>query len=593
MASITSWDRLEPQSRDAGMTDGLKAEVRDPLWLLARQWQIGEFDGHDAGSPIQASYRADYAPLTGYQPTATPPPAPIPIDPGLPLEVHVEREPISLGQRASVQLGLHFERLLRQTTIPNARQLIADFRTAPAYEIAPGPASPPYDQVPDRAAAQFNAAVYGRVTDGWALYTAARATLPSPPPGLPASAQAEFAKLLPVLDALVAYGDSLYSTPATADSAWSPHPPGPTGACDVGWLHYDFRVGSQSDMADLAFRAPEFPGGHLDWYDFAASAGTVEAGHPATATVEYRTLVPTHVTFRGMSTGSWWTIEDGLTDYGQLTTDRVDLAMPLVTEFAVVYGGNWFTVPVQLPFGSLAQVSLLLVTDTFGQRTLIRPTGTQVAAGQNPWAAFAISGEQPGTNWLLLPPTLGEVQDGPPLEVVDFLRDDAAALCWAVERTLQGPLDAPVDGYEWYLDRIKQHPPPEPTAAPGGPEIAYLLGTTVPDNWIPLVAEQTAPASPQFLRRGAMLRPNPVPPPATLPVPPHGQILQPGNPLFLADQAVPQAGLQVQRYFRRTRWIDGSTHVWMARRMLPGHGPGASGLAFDVVTPTTPPLGPG
>jgi hypothetical protein len=585
MPSNTQWTRLEPLSRDAGMSDGLKAEVRDPLWLLARQWQIGEFTGHDAGSPTQATYQVEYAPLTGYAATAIP----IPIDPGLPLEVHVEREPVSLGQRAAVQLGLHFEQLLRQSTIGNASQLVADFRKTADYAIPPDPPSPPYDEVPDPAAAQFNAAVHGRVTNGWALYVAARATLPSLPPGLPASAQAEWTKLLPILQALVIYGDSLYSTPVTQeDSAWSPHPPANSGACDVGWLHYDVTIGSQSDMADLAFRAPEFPGGHLDWYDFTASAEGIDTGHPAQATSEYRTIMPTHVTFRGMPTGSWWTFEDGLTDYGQLTTDLVDLAMAVVTEFTVIYGGNWFTVPVQLPFGALARVSLLIVTDTFGQRTLIRPTAAQAQAqaGQGNWAAFTISGEKAGTNWLLLPPTLGAVQDGPALEVVDFLRDDAAALCWGVERTLQGPLDAPVDGYEWYLQRMRQHPPATPAGAPGAPQIAYLLGTTAPDNWIPLIPEQTTTDQPQFLRRGLMVRPNPEPPPSTLPVPPHGQILQAGNPFFLKDQAIPRTGLQVQRYFRRTRWTDGSTHVWIARRVLPGQGPGQSGLAFDLVIPT-------
>ena len=27
----------------------LRAEVRDPLWMLTRQWQMGEFQGDDAG----------------------------------------------------------------------------------------------------------------------------------------------------------------------------------------------------------------------------------------------------------------------------------------------------------------------------------------------------------------------------------------------------------------------------------------------------------------------------------------------------------------------------------------------------------------
>ena len=30
------------------------AEVRDALWMLTRQWQMGEFEGDDAGSPIEA-----------------------------------------------------------------------------------------------------------------------------------------------------------------------------------------------------------------------------------------------------------------------------------------------------------------------------------------------------------------------------------------------------------------------------------------------------------------------------------------------------------------------------------------------------------
>jgi hypothetical protein len=38
-------DALEPRSRDAEMRTTLQARVYDPLWLLARQWQLGEFQG--------------------------------------------------------------------------------------------------------------------------------------------------------------------------------------------------------------------------------------------------------------------------------------------------------------------------------------------------------------------------------------------------------------------------------------------------------------------------------------------------------------------------------------------------------------------
>src|SRR5947208_8380617 len=47
-----SWTRLEPQSRSGDPRPGIEARVHDPLWFLCRQWQLGEFEGEDAGSPL-------------------------------------------------------------------------------------------------------------------------------------------------------------------------------------------------------------------------------------------------------------------------------------------------------------------------------------------------------------------------------------------------------------------------------------------------------------------------------------------------------------------------------------------------------------
>ena len=51
-AGSPSWTRLEPQSVTGDPTPGLEARVHDPLWLLCRQWQLGELKGEDAGSPL-------------------------------------------------------------------------------------------------------------------------------------------------------------------------------------------------------------------------------------------------------------------------------------------------------------------------------------------------------------------------------------------------------------------------------------------------------------------------------------------------------------------------------------------------------------
>src|SRR5947208_3174474 len=98
MPSITSWTRLEPRCRDADMQRTVNARVFDPLWMLTRQWQVGEYRGEDAGTPISARVRAENAPLSriflGHLPPETQTTAAV-YDPGAtPLEVMVERQPV-------------------------------------------------------------------------------------------------------------------------------------------------------------------------------------------------------------------------------------------------------------------------------------------------------------------------------------------------------------------------------------------------------------------------------------------------------------------------------------------------------------------
>ena len=47
--TVTVWNRLEGRPRTRDFDRALRAEVRDALWMLTRQWQLGEFRGDDAG----------------------------------------------------------------------------------------------------------------------------------------------------------------------------------------------------------------------------------------------------------------------------------------------------------------------------------------------------------------------------------------------------------------------------------------------------------------------------------------------------------------------------------------------------------------
>jgi hypothetical protein len=569
MPSITIWTRLEPRSGVAAAPPGdpqpdqfalaLQARVRDPLWMLARQWQVGELRGEDGGSLIQATIRTESAPLTSYRPSLSG--AGGPLDPDLPLEAHVERKPVELGLRGAVQLGLRFEAL-----VPTAQ--LGDFRTEYAIDT-----TPPADELPSVEGGRFRALVAGSVVDGSLLYQAIldnAADLTQVPP-LPALAlsQTDEAAVVTALESFRDYRQSLFSEP-DQDAAW-----------DAQRLGYEFSLGSESDAGDLRLDGTDFGGGYLDWYSFSATEATLGGGQSAQAATAEWSFLPNNLSFPGMPNPRWWQFEDGRTDFGRTDVQSVDLAKLVVMHFALVAGDEWFMLPLPLASGSLSRVRLLVVTDTFGVRTVIRPTSElPMPAGAGPWEMFTLSGASGGV--LLLPPVVTNVLDGPELEQVSFIRDEMAALGWGIERLLQGPMDAPLDGYEPWRLRLEADPPAPPRQrTPGGPAIQYVAGTTVPDNWIPLLPEANGPRSFLF-RRGAMEVPDAA---GTLePVYARGRLLEPErSPYYVNEEAIPRAGVLASRNIRRTRWVNGETVVWEARRVRTGRGEGSSGLAFDLV----------
>lgn len=46
--------RIEPDPRDPDPTSGASVPLGDPLWLLGRQWWVGEMDYFDGGTPVAA-----------------------------------------------------------------------------------------------------------------------------------------------------------------------------------------------------------------------------------------------------------------------------------------------------------------------------------------------------------------------------------------------------------------------------------------------------------------------------------------------------------------------------------------------------------
>ena len=274
MASVTLWTRLEPHPRDGSMARSLQAQVRDPLWMLARQWQLGELAGEDAGSPAQAVMSVQSQPLTGYAPDGTGA-GQVPYDPGVPLEPHVERVPVTLNVRGSARLGAHAEAAIRAAVAhATAGTVIAALRAA--YPIAATVAA---DAPEDAAGRAVRASLAGRVVDGVALAAAAAVAQAGGTPVPPLPPEASLPGIPPVLAGLVAYRASLYSEPA-GDAAWQSRR-----------LSYAATVSSAASTGTVTLTAPDFRGGDLDWYSFSlAAAGNPAA--PATSRVPTSRVAP-------------------------------------------------------------------------------------------------------------------------------------------------------------------------------------------------------------------------------------------------------------------------------------------------------------
>ena len=113
---MTTWDRLESMARSIALTPGLEVRVADPLWLLARQLQVAEFRGEDAGQPVIARIDGRSIALTVDRSPERPPRAPT--AGARPLEKMIEAAPVpddgAAGLFASARAASRLLRLLDQ-----------------------------------------------------------------------------------------------------------------------------------------------------------------------------------------------------------------------------------------------------------------------------------------------------------------------------------------------------------------------------------------------------------------------------------------------------------------------------------------------
>ena len=548
---VTQYNRLEGSPRNEEFEQSLRAEIRDPLWMLCRQWQFGEFQGENAGTAFHARISGSQS-----QPHAVAFPGgnrtPYAID--TPLEVTVERERLTPTLHLRAQMGRHFLALLKKRGLQAHKDLIAD-----RYQLSVSP------KTEDQEGLFLAAALNGRYPDGWKIYEAANAgDFLDWVRSETAFTGTDETKLADLQAAFLRWFERLYEQPAGGSPAWN-----------AAHLEYNFSLEVGGNGERLI--ADQYASGRLEWYAFdqGAPENTQDPGSlPGPPPVErIDAFIPAKLQFKGMPHPRYWQMEEGLTDFGKIDASPTSLLNLLLAEYGLTYSNDWFILPYPMKVNTLCEINGIVVTDVFGFDVFVGPALKDPEMNWQEFAAFHQTEREnilEPRNRFYLTPAVGKMLESKPLEKVNFMRDEMSNMVWAIENTV--PSEA---GGGREVVRNTPGIPPDFVPADNEALIRYVLGTGVPDNWIPFIPVQRKNGGGAISLQRARFPQAPGP---------QGRLLTETQPVFfIEEEEVPRAGAIVERTFQRTRWLNGKTCLWIGRRKTAGRGEGWSGLMFDQI----------
>jgi hypothetical protein len=582
---VSYYTRLEPRPRANDFSGTLAAEVRDPLWFLARQWQMGEFEAEDAGSLAFVEYSGRTTRLPRWRLAEGEPD--IALNQNAPLESQTLNEPFEPDFSTQVELFHDFADLLREEigNATTAQTLLDEFGLITRFKIvkAPEPDEDVLDPV-DAATKRFLGVCAGRAQNGFEFLKLAKgiATGTDDVPSSVTTDAGEIAQIESALAKLVTrvaevFGDVGNGDPAT----WKPRR-----------LEYQLEVVAENPVGqgNVTLSAHPDSDGEYDWFSFDMirrdDTATEAAPTPRTASV-----MPARVRFPGMAASRFWAFEENtLAIPDILATGTDDLLKLLIADFMLIHGNDWFVLPFEQEVGTLAQMDWLLVHDVFGTPTVVlRADRAETKVGTNRWTMYsntdAGAGDDALADYFIVPPSPGPaLQLGAVLEDVRFGRDETANMAWGIEHLTTSASGEPRTGTQRDADVNAARNVQPPSTGSGFP-LRYEIESEVPMYWVPLLPRVETPPNPSIvLQRGQLEKA--ISDTETGPVKSLSRILNPADTPYLIDEEeVPRSGLRVERVAYRSRWVDGSSHLWVQRRRRIGAGESQSGLQFDQARP--------
>lgn len=597
--TITLWNRLESRPRTDNFDRALKAEVRDALWMLTRQWQMGEFHGDDAGSPIFSKIHVDTTRLTKYQADQKGVQG---FDESVPLEAKVEQRhiPFSAGdQIISLDLRLQMGRQWLKMIGSIGSGFKNEYKNEYPIE-EPDPTNKNDAQIcaHKETWAHF-AAVAGNSMDGYKLYAYLKEIAGNNASDNISNTEPEKSELDDKGGKFITWFERLYLQPDDPeDNAWMP-----------GHLEYQFACAAPKKGSDKVLMAEEYYHGHLDWYNMDVDTendnlGEIENPPTNIESNIIQSFIPAPLSFDGMPNTRWWAFEDSITNFGDINPDTTDLNKLLLMEFGLIYANDWFLFPLTMSAGSIANVRGMTVTNVFGERIWVEAAGSGSDDDWQRWNMYGLNNNQKADNSVLILPTTDKMLEGKPLEEIKLIRDEVANMVWAIEKRVPLPNGISKPGAEAATELSKQYQKifdqeveDEITAPDEPPEykakIRYQVMNSVPENWIPFIPVHKEGSNRAIqLQRASMPRILKNQKPGEFEkVKPRSNLMREGldkslpESYFIHEEEIPRAGIVLTQSYQRSRWYNGRVVTWLGVRKQTGRGEGSSRLAFDQIVP--------
>lgn len=581
--------RIEPYVRNVqedNINNALAMTIHDPLWMLARQWQFGEFQGNDAGSVILAKLKAKKTEIDKLYSTAQPNKH---IDiKNKPLEPLVEALPVEIDWQVKVESAHYFLSMLQfNKHIKNRQSLKNDLLT----EFPLTNKENTHDDLEalkeacKKETQNYIAHYSKRIFDGYQLYKWCKEYIKKRKQNSKKAVFKEHELTWELFSEYAEWFENKYLL--EENKFWKPEA-----------LNYSFGVSTTADDTQLV--ADNYDSGKVSWFSFENEnkKGIKDASEvlkEESYTEKMFTFIPTMARYAGMPKKRLWELEKGTVDMGVSTGVGVrHYANALILQYATMYANDWMMLPMELDISTITDVDKVLLTNVFGDRTVIYSDKESSSEERfmNNWEMFTLSHTNPyltntfsSDKRMFYPPALYSGMESQPIEEIQFLRDEMSNMIWGVENVINQGCGIPLDGKHFAAvleekinETNQRHILPKNNKKEERAEYTYTFQNSVPANWIPFIPVkmentthhdrnirlQRAKMPIHFKNDYIAMTPNT----AFLK---SGLFDQEYQPLFINEEEIEAVGSKLIKTYQRVRWIGGKTFTWMGyKKQLSG-----------------------